>query len=117
MLMVIPRHFLVSQKEWPHQELVTVSFRARARAKAGANTADKWITTTVRTGLFQNDSMPVELLGCVGSALYLGWDDEPKGGQLPDLPQQGHQFVAVVDVKLPVTMAQLHQPPGRLQTA
>ena len=53
--------------------------------------------------------MPVKLLSGVGGGLDLGRDGEPQGRQLPHLPQQSHQPVAVVHPQLPVTLAQPHQ--------
>ena len=53
--------------------------------------------------------MAVKLLSGVGSALDLGRDGEPQGGQLPHLPQQSHQPVAIVHPQLPVLLAQPHQ--------
>ena len=65
--------------------------------------------------LFEDDSMTVELLGSVGHILDLAGDGETKGPQLPHLPQQCHQPLAVVDSHLAILMVQFHQAAVRLQ--
>ena len=59
--------------------------------------------------------MAVELLGGVGHVLDLGRDGEAQRPQLPHLPQERDQALAVVDPHLAVLVVQLHQPPVRLQ--
>ena len=59
--------------------------------------------------------MTVELLGGVGHILDLAGDGETKGPQLPHLPQQRHQPLAVVDSHLAILMVQFHQAAVRLQ--
>ena len=53
--------------------------------------------------------MAIELLGGVGHVLNLGGDGETKGSQLPYLPQQRHQPLAVVDSHLAIFVVQFHQ--------
>ena len=66
-------------------------------------------THTHTPHLLKDDPVTVKLLSGVGSVVDLGRDGEPQGGQLPHLPQQSHQPVAVVHPQLPVLLAQPHQ--------
>ena len=58
--------------------------------------------------------MFVEDLSSVCSGLDLGRNDKPKCCQLSDFSQQSHQLVAVVNMKLSIFMAELHQTTGGL---
>ena len=66
--------------------------------------------------LFEDDGLSVELVCGVGSLLYLGWDGEAEGRQLPDLPEQRHQSVRVLDLQPTVHVVQVHHPVTGLQT-
>ena len=59
--------------------------------------------------LFQDDSVPVELVGSGGSVLDLRWYNEPKCCQLPHLSQKRDKLVTVVHPQLAITMTQLHK--------
>lgn len=48
--------------------------------------------------LFQNNSMSVELLGCVADVLDFGGNSKAHPTELSDLPHQGHQTVSVIDL-------------------
>ena len=75
-----------------------------------------WRGAPSTTDLFEDHSMSVELLCSLSSGRDLGRDGQPQSRELPHLPQQGHQSVAVVDPQLAVSGVKLHQFTSCLQT-
>jgi len=66
--------------------------------------------------LLEDDGLSVELVRGVGGLLDLGGDGEAQGRELPDLPQQRHQPVRVLDLQPAVHVVQVHHPVTGLQT-
>ncbi|TNN71608.1 hypothetical protein EYF80_018133 [Liparis tanakae] len=56
----------------------------------------------------EDDGLSVELVGRVRSLLDLGRDGEAQSGELPDLPEQHHQPVRVLDLQTAVRVVQVH---------
>lgn len=65
--------------------------------------------------MFQDDAVAVKALADVGRVLDFGGNDEAERCQLPHLPQQRHEPLAVVDAQLAVAVVQLHQAAVGLQ--
>ena len=66
--------------------------------------------------LLEDNGLSVELVCGVGGLLDLGGDGEAQSRQLPDLPQQRHQAVRVLDLQPAVQVVQVHHPVTGLQT-